>query len=277
MPHKYILQNFINRLLLSLIIIPTITNLYPETSSKYSEHLEYKIKWKYMVVGYSTLSRQENIYFEGNKVWMFESTARANAVIQTIFPVNDRIISLWDPKKSRSLWHEKNLSEGDYKRINQVHFNYEDKKAVWWQKQYSGNVDDRGLFTISPEWKFKNGVMDQVNENMYDILSLIHITRTNSQTQADRDEFSIPIFDDSRISNVSIKIIGNQTIEMHVNGGYQNFDSILVEPKIETSGLFKSNGRIQVWVSNDERRIPLKVRAEVPNLGTVEANLFRIH
>lgn len=41
------------------------------------------------------------------------------------------------------------------------------------------------------------------------------------------------------------------------------FDAIVVRPIIRTKGLFSEGGQAEVWFSNDERRIPLKVKAKV--------------
>lgn len=240
----------------------------------YVEYLEYRIEWNYLTVGYSTLGRKENVPFEGKKVWLFESTARGNATIQAVFPVEDRIVSLWDPTEKRTLWHEKKLQEGKYKRTNQVHFNYESRKAVWWQKQYSGNIDDRGLFHILPEWKEKYGTVEGVDAVMNDVLSVIHLTRVSSEKPIEGVEFAIPMFDDNQVSHIKLKILKQETISSRINGIESPRSAWVIEPKMETSGVFRSKGNILVWVSNDEHRYPLKIEAEIPFLGTVTANLF---
>jgi hypothetical protein len=240
------------------------------------EFFEYKITWKFVTVGYSTYSTNKNANFDGKKVWMFESTARGNAVIQAMFPVEDRIISLWDPITQRTLWHEKSLSEGNYRRTNRVHFNYESKKAVWWQSQYAGNIGDDGLFKFLPRTKEKNGVIESIDEKMNDILSLIYLTRISEEKPSPDQEFKIPIFDDNRLSNVWIKVIRYEDIDLNVNEEDTIISSLLVEPKLETSGAFRSKGKLRVWISNDELRIPVKIQAEIPNLGMVEANLYKM-
>lgn len=244
--------------------------------SEYSELLEYKISWNYMTVGYSSLGTKTNAHFDGKKVWMFESTARANSVIQAIFPVEDRIISLWDPKRMRTLWHEKSLSEGNYKRINRVHFNYDSKKAVWWQKQFSGNIKDNGLVNLAPRWKERNGVVDGIQDEMNDILSMIHIMRSFRKEPVKGQKFFLTIFDDNRYSRVWVDVLGRQDLNVSINGTDRVLEAIVVQPKLETSGVFRSKGNIYVWISNDERRIPLKVTADVPMLGSVKAEIFLI-
>ncbi|MFQ5529118.1 MAG: DUF3108 domain-containing protein, partial [Gemmatimonadota bacterium] len=46
---------------------------------------------------------------------------------------------------------------------------------------------------------------------------------------------------------------------------------IVVRPVIKTSGLFSEGGRAEIYVTDDERRIPVRVKARM-SIGT--ANLY---
>ena len=37
-------------------------------------------------------------------------------------------------------------------------------------------------------------------------------------------------------------------------------------------GLFKSKGKIYLWITDDDRKMPVKVRTDIP-IGTVESDL----
>ncbi len=266
-----LLRSFYNRLIV-FVLFPFSVHGFD-----YSELLEYTISWKYMTVGYSSFGTKKNVFFDQQPVWMFESTARANSVIQLIFPVEDRIISIWDPKKMRTLWHEKSLHEGNYKRMNRVHFNYDSKKAVWWQNQFSGNINDQGLIPILPRWKEKSGVLDAIPEDVQDILSIIYIMRSNPNPPIPGTSFSLPIFDDNRFSKVWIHVLEFQDLKVNLNGVKTTIPSVLVQPKLETSGVFRTKGNIYLWISNDEFRIPLKIEVDMPILGIVEAEISKFY
>jgi len=47
---------------------------------------------------------------------------------------------------------------------------------------------------------------------------------------------------------------------------------VLVEPMIMEGGLFKSEGRIIIWMTNDDRKIPVKVSTKVV-VGSIDAEL----
>ena len=67
---------------------------------------------------------------------------------------------------------------------------------------------------------------------------------------------------------LAVKYKGRQRIE--VDAG--TFDCIIVEPLITEGGLFKSEGRILLWITDDDRKMPVRVRTEIP-IGTVESDL----
>jgi hypothetical protein len=50
------------------------------------------------------------------------------------------------------------------------------------------------------------------------------------------------------------------------------FDAIVVRPIVRTDGLFKEGGRAEVWLSNDERRLVLKMKVKV-TLGSLTMEL----
>jgi hypothetical protein len=52
------------------------------------------------------------------------------------------------------------------------------------------------------------------------------------------------------------------------------FKCIVIEPMVTEGGLFKSEGNILVWLSDDDRKIPVKVATKIP-IGYVEAKLTR--
>ena len=50
------------------------------------------------------------------------------------------------------------------------------------------------------------------------------------------------------------------------------FDCIVVEPLVQEGGLFKHEGYIIVWMTDDDLRVPVKVRTKIL-IGYVEAKL----
>ena len=61
---------------------------------------------------------------------------------------------------------------------------------------------------------------------------------------------------------------GKETVEVEAG----TFDCIMVEPVIVEGGLFKTEGRIIIWLTDDELKIPVKVKTKIL-IGSIDAEL----
>jgi len=68
--------------------------------------------------------------------------------------------------------------------------------------------------------------------------------------------------------SLAVKFLGRQRIS--VDAG--TFDCIIIEPLMKEGGVFKSEGRVVIWLTDDERRIPVKVSTKVV-VGSIDAEL----
>ena len=64
---------------------------------------------------------------------------------------------------------------------------------------------------------------------------------------------------------VKIRVLRRERVK--VPGG--TFDAIVVSPAIKTKGIFSENGRAEVWLSDDERRIMLQMKSQL-SFGTLQ-------
>jgi hypothetical protein len=52
------------------------------------------------------------------------------------------------------------------------------------------------------------------------------------------------------------------------------FDCVIVEPMVVEGGLFKNEGRIVVYMTDDDRKIPVKVSTKVL-IGSIDGELIK--
>jgi hypothetical protein len=67
---------------------------------------------------------------------------------------------------------------------------------------------------------------------------------------------------------MEVKVLKRERIEVPAG----KFDCILVEPVLKSEGVFQSKGSIFVWLTDDERRIPVLVKSKVP-VGSISVSL----
>ena len=137
------------------------------------------------------------------------------------------------------------VREGGYSRDFNAHLD---------QQNHIAKTND-GDFTITPY--------------IHDIVSAFYYIRTQDLHQYSKGDI-IPLrnFFNKDCYDLGVKVLGKQTID--VSAG--KFRCIVIEPLIKDGGLFKSDGRILIWLSDDERKIPVKVSSKIP-IGSIDAEL----
>jgi hypothetical protein len=76
-------------------------------------------------------------------------------------------------------------------------------------------------------------------------------------------------FEDSTYT-LGVKYLGKEEVEVEAG----KFRCVIVEPLVVKGGLFKNEGRILIWMTDDERKIPVKVGTKIV-IGFVGAELTK--
>jgi hypothetical protein len=75
---------------------------------------------------------------------------------------------------------------------------------------------------------------------------------------------------DGKISKpIVIKVLRKEQVTVPAG----TFDTIVIEPVLEeTEGIFKQEGRIWIWVTDDEKKMPVILKSKIA-IGNVEVKL----
>ena len=76
--------------------------------------------------------------------------------------------------------------------------------------------------------------------------------------------------DDKGCIRKPVRVIVHARDRVRVPAG--TFDCIVVEPVLREAGLFNQKGRMVVWVTDDERRMPVMMKSKVL-VGTIDVEL----
>jgi Protein of unknown function (DUF3108) len=218
------------------------------------ERLEYTIRWGLISVGTADLSVNDVVSIEGKTAYHILSTATSGSVIDAFFKVRDINESWIDVYNFNSIGYAKQIREGSYKADEWVMFNTENKTFAG-QEQKNDNPP-----------KFSTG---EIPGPVQDILSSLYYIR-KSDLKVGQDI----VFDVNTTENwpLVVKVVKKETIAVPAG----RFECFLVEPKLREEGVFVQKGkRVRVWVTADERKIPVLMKAEV-FIGDVAARLLRI-
>ena len=106
----------------------------------------------------------------------------------------------------------------------------------------------------------------EIPDNTQDILSAFYFVRNLDLTVGDSVFINVTV--DGK--NVVTKVIAHK-LET-INTVFGKTECLVIEPLMETEAVFKQSGRISIWLTNDEQKIPVKMESKV-TFGSFKAYL----
>jgi hypothetical protein len=180
---------------------------------------------------------------DSSSVETLVARAESNSFFSLTYRVRNRIESSWDARERRSLRYREDRHEGGFKAKSEIVFD---------QDQGEAHYSDGRVFPIPP------GVQDA--------LSSFYFTRTQALPVGGSVLFDYHA--SGRSQPLEVKIIGRDRV--HVPAG--TFDCIVVEPVLHAGGIFKNNGKLEIWLTSDDRRIPVLMKSKVA-IGSISVVL----
>ncbi|MFN3603558.1 MAG: DUF3108 domain-containing protein [Leptonema sp. (in: bacteria)] len=239
-----------------LFIIP------PGLGSSEFYEFKYKILWNGVKVGYAYLGKYAILNYQSENCYLLQAKAFNLPVLQKLYPVKDKVTTYWSLKKRKPIYSEKELREGSYYRFQKSFFYYNIKQIHWYQRE-----------KVKNQYKNKRGVVEiQKESEIQDILSAIFYLH-ESPYRPKENQFSIPMFDDTQFTFLTINILKKEKFKIKINNEEFLKDVWMIKPYYQTSGLFRLAGDLTIWISDHEKQI-VKIRAKIPYLGYVESILI---
>jgi hypothetical protein len=205
------------------------------------ERLTFVLKWTVIPAGQAILEVLPREQVAGRQANHFVLKARSNAFVDAFYMVRDRIDAWSDVGMHQSLLYRKNQHEGGTRRDITVAFDWEAMTA-----QYSNRGEARKPIPITGD--------------TFDPLSAFYFFRCLDLTVGGRVRRSVT---DGKQHQLGIAdVIRRETVSVPAG----TFDTFLVEPDLaHVGGVFEKSpdAKIQVWVSADDRRLPVKLKSKV--------------
>jgi hypothetical protein len=206
---------------------------WTNTAFNVGEHLVFDIVYGIVKAGTATMSVPDTQWVEDRACFHIVTTAESSPFFSTFFRVEDRLESWMDTEGLFPWRHEKHIREGRYRS---------DKLVTY---------DQRNLRV------FMNEDTMAVPPFVQGILSSFYFVRTLPLEVG--TVLNIDTYGDGKL--YPLKVLVHKKEEIRVPAG--RFQCILLEPKIEGKGIFNQTGRLTIWVTDDERRIPVLVKSKV--------------
>ena len=207
------------------------------------EKLTFQIKYGFIKAGEATLQINSHAYQDSVECYKIESLAKTNSFFDNIYKVRDKIESIWDKNDLVSLRFTKKLQEGSYRQYR-IHFYYPEQNLTIYTKF--------GRKTKS----FKEKKIE-IPDNTQDILSALYYLRLQEFSVG--DTITINVTSDGRNYPADVLIHKKEKIKT-IFGVKKCF---VVEPILKGDAIFKQTGKILVWLTADEYKIPVKMSSKI--------------
>jgi len=222
-------------------VLPPVTQPF-----RAGESLKFSVSYGFINAGAAYLEVPEVREWNGRPVYQLLARAESNRFFSGIYKVRNRIESFWDSAGHFSLRYAENRREGKHRAQSEIVFDYAKQEARY---------HDGQTFPIPPE--------------VQDALSSFYYTRTMALPLGGSVYFD---YHASRKSvPLEVKVLGREQIETPAG----RFDCIVIEPLLKAGGIFKNKGRLVIWLTDDERRMPVLMKSKVL-IGSISATLVEM-
>jgi hypothetical protein len=211
------------------------------------EYLRYVMRWGLVHGGYSSMEVDSIVPINGREAYHLVSKTRTNSFFDSFFMVRDINQSWLDTVSISSHRFSKDVREGGYKKKEWIDYAYDSMKV---------RIHKNDTVIESPLMPF-----------IQDVLSALYYVRT--QPMKTGTDLSVEVNTSGKDWPMIVKVYGQEKIEVACG----KFSCLRIEPLLKDEGLFETKGRILVWVTDDARHIPVKMRTKI-KIGSITAELI---
>ena len=214
------------------------------------EKLTFQVRWSFIPAGKVVLEILPVETLDGLSAYHFVMTAQTYPLVDVFYKVRDRIDSYTDTQMTRSLLYREQ-STGRRPKDVTVTFNWEQAEV-----QYSNFGEKRAPIPLL--------------SGAFDPLSIFYAFRLSDLSK--NTQLETPVSDGKKCVVGKATVIKRETVFL-VSGVY---DTYLIEPELKhIGGVFEKspNAKMEIWVTADERRIPVKIKSKV-KVGSFVAELI---
>lgn len=229
---------------------------------KVGEKLTFAVRYGFITAGHATMEVEDMITVRDSfPAYKIVTTAQSTSTFDLFFKVRDRVESVLDSSGIFSWEFRKYLREGGYKFDLSVEYDQVYGKAYVEMIRYHNEEP----LQIRKKENFELPVPKYV----IDVLGAFYYVRTQELRTGE------PIFltnhDNKKIYD--LKIIVQKRERIKVKAG--EFNCIVVQPMLEGDAIFKQKGKLWVWLTDDELKIPVQMKSKA-FIGSVVTELIEI-
>jgi hypothetical protein len=218
------------------------------------EKLTYAISWsKILDAGIAVMEVKNGPEIEGRQTYHFVVSTHTVGVVEQFYPVRHFVESFVDTSEmnSQSFNLKESLGLNKKKRRREMTFDHRNNSV-----RFRLNDDPLEIFSVP--------------EHVQDALSSLYYVRSRNDFTIDKP-ITVNVFDSGKTWSVEIYTLGKERITTPLG----EFDTIKVKTYPKYEGVFMNKGEIFIWLTDDERKIPLLMKSTI-TIGSIVSTLTKI-
>lgn len=216
------------------------------------EWLKFRMHYGFLNASYATL-QVKSATINDQSVYHVVGHGETTGVASWFFKVDDTYESYFDKVDGRPYRFVRKINEGGYTKDVEINFDYNEAKA---------ELNDK---------KNKKKLNFTLQDNIQDLISAFYFLRNNYKTEDLKVGKAITLkmlYDDDGVFNFKLKYLGKEI----VNTKYGKVECLKFRPLVQSGRVFKEQESLSLWVSNDDNRIPIRIKADLA-VGSIKADL----
>jgi len=245
------------KLLITVFVITAAVSLqsFAQNSGEFRKHennafregekLTFDVKYGFVTAGIASFEIPKIKKISGRNAYHVTFEVNTVPTFDTFFKVRDRYETYIDVEGIFPWRFEQHIREGNYSRDFSAFFDQRKGKA----KTSGGEFD--------------------IPKYVNDIVSAFFYARTLDYSNLNvGDRIPLKNFYKDKVYDLDVVYHGKETIEVAAG----KFECIIVEPLVQEGGLFKNEGSIMLWMTNDDAKMPVRVKTKVV-VGAINSDL----
>ncbi len=221
------------------------------------EKLKYRLHLGFVTAGVASLEIANEVHdFQGTPCYKIDIHGRTVGLVDFTYRVKDNWGTYLDTAKVLPLRSYRYIKEGRYRKNEIVDYDHQNDSVI---------VHKLNKKTKELERK----VPLAINNRSQGLVSGYYFLRTlDFESLSVGDTICMDAFFDDDIYNFEIIYLGKDKIKTSLG----KFKTRVFAPVMEKNRLFNGKDAVKVWISDDDNKIPLKIRASI-FVGALEADL----
>jgi len=215
------------------------------------EWFKFRIHYGPFTASYATLEVKDDI-LNDKPVHHIVGFGESSGFLSLFFKVEDYYETYIDKNEVKPYRFIRKINEGGHTKDIEINFDRNKKEASVTNKKY------------------KTQKTFPTKDNVQDMVSSFYFLRNNIDVSSlsKGDETFVNMFFDNENYLFKLKFLGREVIKTKMG----KIACLKFRPYVQADRVFKEEESMTVWISDDDNRIPVKIKADIL-VGSIEADL----